>query len=84
MSNENSFSKSLSESDINAAIKQALKDEFGQDVGFKTVTTEDALNYITFTVVQRVKQRLRSKTERDQYNELKQKHPELFKKLQNK
>ena len=84
MSNENETKNALTEADINAAIKAALMQEFKQNVGFKHVTLDDALNYITFTVVQRVKQRLRSKEERDNYNMLKQKHPELFKKLQNK
>jgi len=81
MSDSNNVVPSISEVDINRAIKVALIDEFGVDVKFQFVTVEIALKYITFTVVQRVKQRLNSKKEREEYNMLKKKHPELFKKL---
>jgi len=74
----------VSVAEINSAIKIALRKEFNVDVGFKNVSIDDALNYITQTVVQRVKQRLNSKSQRDQYKTLKEKHPQLFKDLQKK
>jgi len=63
---------SLTLEEINSAVKKALKDSFGADVGFKTIDAETALAYITQTAVQRVKQRTHGKEERELVKKMKE------------
>lgn len=57
---------------INTYVKQEMKTEFGVDVGFKQIDSAMVLSYVSQVVLQRVKQRTRSKDERDTFKKMKE------------
>ena len=61
----------LTIAEINAHVKAAIKAEFKVDAGFKLIDRETALAYIEQVALQRIKQRLRGKQEREEMKRIK-------------